>query len=68
MPIDFHLSQKEAAVRDAAASFAHNVLKPVRAEYVALQSPNEQFAPSRGATALGHLRAFVSHLHLIDHH
>ncbi|KAI0885914.1 acyl-CoA dehydrogenase NM domain-like protein [Annulohypoxylon maeteangense] len=51
MPIDFHLSQKEAGVRDAAASFAHNVLKPVRTEYKALQSPNDQFQVTRKAYA-----------------
>ncbi|KAI1452809.1 acyl-CoA dehydrogenase NM domain-like protein [Annulohypoxylon moriforme] len=51
MPIDFHLSEKEAGVREAAASFAHNVLKPVRAEYIAQQTPREQFQVTRKAYA-----------------
>ncbi|KAI0836722.1 acyl-CoA dehydrogenase NM domain-like protein [Hypoxylon sp. FL0890] len=49
MPVDFHLSQKEAAVRTAAAAFAENVLKPARAEYVALQENQKKFQATRGA-------------------
>ncbi|KAI1086966.1 acyl-CoA dehydrogenase NM domain-like protein [Rostrohypoxylon terebratum] len=51
MPIDFHLGPKEAGVRDAAASFAQNILKPVRAEYMAYQTANEQFHVTRKAYA-----------------
>ncbi|KAI2466440.1 acyl-CoA dehydrogenase NM domain-like protein [Annulohypoxylon bovei var. microspora] len=51
MPIDFHLSSKEAGVRAAAASFAHDVLKPVRAEYIAHKEPREQFQTTRKAYA-----------------
>ncbi|OTA82490.1 hypothetical protein M434DRAFT_16967 [Hypoxylon sp. CO27-5] len=49
MPVDFHLSPKEEAVRIAAATFAQNVLKPTRAGYVGLQGNREKFQATRGA-------------------
>jgi alkylation response protein AidB-like acyl-CoA dehydrogenase len=47
MPIDFHLGSKEAATRTAAASFANNVLKPARAEYLKYEQHHERFQATR---------------------
>ncbi|KAK7750779.1 hypothetical protein SLS62_007331 [Diatrype stigma] len=50
MPIDFHLSASEASAREAAASFAANVLKPARSVYMAQSvSPTQQFQATRPA-------------------
>ncbi|KAI1098794.1 acyl-CoA dehydrogenase NM domain-like protein [Jackrogersella minutella] len=59
MPIDFHLSPKEAGVRSAAASFAHNVLRPARAEYMSYQEPHKQFQATRAAYAIAATRGLI---------
>ncbi|KAI6083085.1 acyl-CoA dehydrogenase NM domain-like protein [Hypoxylon rubiginosum] len=51
MPIDFHLSSRDVAVRTEAMSFAHNVLKPMRAEYKKHKEPQKQFEATRPAYA-----------------
>jgi alkylation response protein AidB-like acyl-CoA dehydrogenase len=43
MPIDFHLSPTESGTRAAASSFAQNVLKPSRAEYLKHTSHTARF-------------------------
>ncbi|KAI0007247.1 acyl-CoA dehydrogenase domain-containing protein [Xylariaceae sp. FL0662B] len=50
MPIDFHLSASEASTREAAVSFAANVLKPARSVYMAHSANHkEQFQSTRPA-------------------
>ncbi|KAI1085080.1 acyl-CoA dehydrogenase domain-containing protein [Whalleya microplaca] len=51
MPVDFHLSQNEAGVRTAAASFAHKVLKPARTEYMTYEDHYKRFQATRSAYA-----------------
>lgn len=51
MPIDFHLSSREAAVRTQAMNFARDVLKPVRTEYMVYKEHQKRFQATRPAYA-----------------
>ncbi|XXH01691.1 hypothetical protein Hte_008052 [Hypoxylon texense] len=51
MPIDFHLSTKEAAVRSQAANFARDVLKPTRTKYMVYNEHQKRFESTRPAYA-----------------
>ncbi|KAI2637101.1 acyl-CoA dehydrogenase NM domain-like protein [Hypomontagnella submonticulosa] len=53
MPIDFHLGPSEANIRAAAASFAQQVLKPSRSEYLKYDKSHERFQ----ATQLSYVAA-----------
>lgn len=49
MPVDFHLGPGEAAVRQAAAGFAQQVLKPARADYLKHTEHSARFQATKGA-------------------
>jgi nitroalkane oxidase len=49
MPIDFHLSESEAATRVAAVSFAQNVLRPARQNYMTVSAQHERFQATKPA-------------------
>ncbi|KEY69935.1 hypothetical protein S7711_06468 [Stachybotrys chartarum IBT 7711] len=51
MPVDFHLSESQAAVRAAASGFAQGVLKPARDGYKALGPCHERFQATQAAYA-----------------
>ncbi|KAH8660563.1 acyl-CoA dehydrogenase/oxidase [Xylariales sp. PMI_506] len=64
MPVDFHLSASEAGIRAAASQFASNVLKPLRAEYMAHSDHTQRFQATQPAYAVaaagGIIRGLVS--------
>lgn len=64
MPIDFHLSDSEAAVRAAASGFAQGALKPARDAYMAKTTCQERFQATKPvyemATAGGMIRGQIA--------